>query len=154
MTRQLKAISAQELQKGRHWNQDGWFENFKELAAADLGYATSNNRDLNELEMTLARALRSGLNVYEDGLPASTTDGDAAAADDIREPPGEPTPVAIPKAPHAEEPPQAVAGSAPPAGGIQPQRTDAERRRPEGIEPEPLGQRTGVRDETDPRPDG
>ena len=66
MTRQLKAISAQELQKGRHWNQDGWFENFQELAAADLGYATSNNRDLNELEMTLARALRRGLNVYQD----------------------------------------------------------------------------------------
>ena len=87
MTRQLKAISAQELQKGRHWNQDGWFENFQELAAADLGYATSNNRDLNELEMTLARALRSGLNVYDDGVPASTTDGDAAADDDIRDPP-------------------------------------------------------------------
>ena len=82
MTRQLKAVSAQELQKGHHWNQDEWFEYFQELAAANLGYATSNNRDLNALEMTLARALRSGLNVYQDAQPASTTDGDAAAADD------------------------------------------------------------------------
>ena len=85
MTRQLKAISAQELQKGRHWNQDEWFEVFQELAAADLEYEISNNRDLNALEMTLVAAIRSRLNVYQDAQPASTTDGEAAAADGIRE---------------------------------------------------------------------
>ena len=64
MTRQLRAISALELQKGHHWDQDEWFEVFQELAAADIGYAISDNRDLNALEMKLANAIRSGLNVF------------------------------------------------------------------------------------------
>ena len=100
---------------------------------------------MNELELTLARALQSGLHNYRDAQPASTTDGETARTYDLREQPGEPTPVATATAPHVEEPPQAAASSGAPAVDTQPHRMDAEQQPPEGTENKFLGQRTGVR---------
>ena len=154
MTRQLRVISAQEVKKGRQWNQDEWFQDLKVLVGAGTGYGITRNRDMNELELTLARALQSGLHNYRDAQPASTTDGETARTDDLREQPGEPTPIATATAPLVEEPLQAAASSAAPAGDPQSHRMDAEQQPPEGTEHTFLGQRTGVREERDARPDG
>ena len=62
MARQLRAISAIELQKGHHWDQDDWFATFQDLVSIETGYGVSNNRDLNAVEMKLANAIKRGLN--------------------------------------------------------------------------------------------
>ena len=49
MTKQLRVISAQELKKGREWNQDVWFQDLKVLVDAGTGWGVTRNRDLNEL---------------------------------------------------------------------------------------------------------
>ena len=64
LTRQLKVISAIELKKGHHWDQDEWCKNLQEFVRVGTGYGESRNRDLNELELTLGRALQSGLHCY------------------------------------------------------------------------------------------
>jgi len=61
LTKQLKVISAQEKRKAKKIDQDDWFQNFKECVDADVDYGNTRNRDLNEVEIALARALRSGL---------------------------------------------------------------------------------------------
>ena len=99
MTRQLRVVSAQEVRKGRPWNQDEWFHDLRGFVKDGTGYGISRNKDMNELELTLARALQSGIHNYRDAHPASTTDGETAGTDDLREQPGEPTPVATATAP-------------------------------------------------------
>ena len=89
---------------------------------------------MNELELTFARALQSGIHNYRDAQPASTTDGETARTEDLREQPGEPTPVATAKAPQVEEPPQGPASSGAPAVGMQDYRTDAEQQQLEATE--------------------
>ena len=79
ITRQLRAITAIELQNGRRWDPSKWFVIFQDCVNANTGYGISNNRDLNELEMKLASAIRQGLNFYK----VSESRGEAT---DISEP--------------------------------------------------------------------
>ena len=97
ITRQLRVITAIELQKGRPWNQNEWVEVFLDLVDVETGYGISDNRDLNELEMKLATAIRHGLHFYTVS-DSPTTSGDVHS-EAVRESAGVPTPVAIPKAP-------------------------------------------------------
>ena len=61
LTRQLRAIKAIELQKGHHWDQDDWLNTLQHLVELDTGYGISNNRDLNDVEIKLAAAIKRGL---------------------------------------------------------------------------------------------
>merc|ERR1711895_66084 len=78
---------------------------------------------------------------------------DTAHTEDLREQPGEPTPIATAKGPFLGEPPQAAASSAAPAEDPQSHRQDADQRPQQGTDQVFLGQRTGVREERDARPD-
>ena len=98
MTKQLRVISAQELKKGHHWDQDEWIQVLRDCAAADTGYGITRNKDLNELEIRLARAFQSGINLYKDASPGSSPTEDEAS--------GRLTPVAEVTAPVPEEPPE------------------------------------------------
>ena len=95
----IRVISAIELKKGHHWDQDQWFKNLQDYVRVGTGFGISRNRDLNELELTLGKAILNGLHFYRDAqAPASTTDGETAGTGELREPPGEPTPIAEAKA--------------------------------------------------------
>ena len=61
MTRQFRIIRAQEVKKGRIWNQDVWIQDLKDLVAAGIGWGVTRNKDLNEVEIAFARALRLSL---------------------------------------------------------------------------------------------
>ena len=76
--RQLRVITAIESQKGLRWNQSEWFTTFLDCVNADAGYGISNNRDLNELEMKLATAIRHGLHTYKVS-DTPTTSGDVCS---------------------------------------------------------------------------
>ena len=152
MTKQLKVIRAQEKRKAKRFDPDQWFPDFKVSVEAGADYGATRNRDLNEVEIALARALISGLHAYKDNRPASTTDGDTANTDDLREQPGEPTPIATAKGPFIGEPPQTAASSAAPADDPQSNRQDADRQPQQGTDQTFLGQRTGAREERDTRP--
>ena len=152
MTKQLKVISAQEKRKAKRFDQDEWFQDFKASVEAGADYGATRNRDLNEVEIALARAWISGLHTYKDNRPASTTDGDTAHTDDRREQPGEPTPIAIAKGPFLGEPPQTAARSAAPADDSQSNRQDADRQPQQETDQAFLSQRTGIREERDTRP--
>ena len=99
MTKQLKVISAQEKRKAKVFDQDEWFQNFKACVDADVDYGTTRNKDLNEVEIALGRAIGSGLHTYQYARTSSTTDGEAAQPEDLREQPGAPTPIATAKGP-------------------------------------------------------
>ena len=88
-TRKLRVISAIELRRGNRWNQDYWFKDFVGFVRSGAGYGESRNRDLNELESLLSRAILNGLNFYRDAqAPASSTDGETAGPEDSGDPPG------------------------------------------------------------------
>ena len=145
MTRQLRAISAIELQKGHQWDQDDWFATFQDLVGVETGYGVSSNRDLNAIEMKLASAIKRGLNIFKTA-DSPTTNGDTTSSD-IRDSAGEPTPVAIPNAPSAGSVPHTTFGSARSVGSFQAQQVEAEPPQPDGTGLEPLDQRTGIREE-------
>ena len=147
LTKQLKVISAQERRKARVFDPDDWFQNFKEIVAADVDYGTTNNMDLNEVEISLGRAIKSGLQTYQCARTSSTTDGEAAQPEGLREQPGVPAPIATAKGPFPGEPPQTAASSAPPADGPQAHRRDADQQPQQGTDQPFLSQRTGVRQE-------
>ena len=144
ITRQLKVISAQEKRKAKIFNPDEWFQDFKACAEAGANYGATRNRDLNEVEIALARAFQSGLHAYKDARPSSTTDGETAQTDDLREQPGEPTPIATAKCPFLGEPPQTAASSAGPADDIRSHRQDADQQPQQGTYQAFLDQRTGA----------
>ena len=152
MNKQLKVIRAQEKRKAKHFDPDQWFSDFKASVEAGADHGATRNRDLNEVEIALARALISGLHAYKDNRPASTTDGDTANTDDLREQPGEPTPIATATGPFIGEPPQTAASSAAPADDPPSSRQDADRQPQEEMSQASLGQRTGLREERDTRP--
>merc|ERR1712175_7080 len=78
-TRKLRVISAIELRRGNRWDQDRWFKDLDSIVRVGADYGVSRNRDLNELESLLAKAIMNGLHYYRDAqAPASTTDGDEA----------------------------------------------------------------------------
>ena len=54
MTRQFRVISAQEVKKGRQWNQDVWFQDLKVLVGAGTGWGATRNRDMNEVEIAVS----------------------------------------------------------------------------------------------------
>merc|ERR1711867_18339 len=74
-TRKLRVIKALELRRGNRWVADDWFHDLQVNVRNGGEYGVSRNRDLNELESTLAKAILNGLNCYEQrDLVASTTD--------------------------------------------------------------------------------
>ena len=155
-TRKLRVISAIELRRGNRWDQDIWFKDFVNFVRMDTGYGESRNRDLNELESLLAKAILNGLHYYRDAqAPASTTDGETARTEELGDPPGEPTPLAKAEAPRTEEPPQEPAslGVQEGKGKTQYHRLDTGPQPPETTEGKGLRERTGVRVERDVRPD-
>ena len=131
MTKQLRVISAQELRKGHHWDQDKWIRVLRDCVAAETGYGITRNKDLNELEIRLARAIQSGINLYKDAnLGSSPTEAEAS---------GGLTPVAEVTAPVPEEPPEELPKGETSKGGT------------EGAHDQPFADRTGVRAERDAR---
>merc|ERR1712175_17039 len=54
-TRKLRVIKALELRRGNRWDADDWFQRFREDVRLGGEFGVSRNRDLNELESTLAR---------------------------------------------------------------------------------------------------
>ena len=127
MTRQLRVISAQELKRGHHWDQDEWIQVLRDCAAAETGYGVSRNKDMNELEIRLARAFQSGINVCKDALPGlSPTEAGAS---------GVPTPVANVTTQIPEELPEEL-----PKG-------ESSKGAPGGAGGQTLGQHTGVTEE-------
>ena len=56
-TRKLRVIKALELRRGNRWDADDWFQRFREDVRLGREFGVSRNRDLNELESTLARAI-------------------------------------------------------------------------------------------------
>ena len=57
----LRVVSAVELRRGHHWNQDEWFENLLNHLSNGTGYGASRNKDLNELELFMDKAVMNGL---------------------------------------------------------------------------------------------
>ena len=91
----LRVIQAIELRKGKRWKPDIWFKHFYKSVRAGADYGVSRNRDLNELESLLAKAIMNGLHYYRDAqAPASTTDGDESEPREADDPPREPAPLA------------------------------------------------------------
>ena len=64
-TRKLRVISKIERKKGQPWNQDRWFKQFFNLIRTG-GHGATRNKDLNELEISLAKAVMNGLRYYRD----------------------------------------------------------------------------------------
>ena len=128
--RQLRVIVAIEFQKGRRWDPDNWFPVFLDHVNNNDGYGVTDNRDLNELEMKLATAIRQGLHHYTVAdTPTTSGDGRTEAP---RESVGVPTPTAAPKAPPPEGVPHTTWSSIPPVESVHSQRAEAEHPRTEG----------------------
>ena len=54
-TRMLRVVSAVELSQGHSWNQDDWFVTLLNQLSEGSGYGASRNKDLNELEICMAK---------------------------------------------------------------------------------------------------
>ena len=148
-------ISAIELRRGNRWDQDDWFKHFLNFVVIQTGSGESTNRDLNELELLLARAVINGL-IYgrNADAPVSSTDGETAGPEDPEEPPGEPTPIAKAEAPREEEPPQGAASSGVQAERTQYFRMDIGPETSETVGGKGLGERAELRAERDVRQAG
>ena len=48
-TRMLRVVSAVELRRGHHWNQDEWFDTLLNHLSNGTGYGVSRNKGLNAL---------------------------------------------------------------------------------------------------------
>ena len=69
VTRKLRVVSAIELRRGNRWDQDHWFSFLLDYLVIGTGYGESRNKDLNELEIFLAKAIMNGLRYRQDVLP-------------------------------------------------------------------------------------
>merc|ERR1711989_119506 len=99
-TRKLRVIKALELRRGNRWNGDEWFQDLQVNVRNGGEYGISRNRDQNELESTLAKAILSGLNCYEQRDPVASTED---AADDAEQEARAEVMDTVPKTPPAAE---------------------------------------------------
>ena len=60
VTRMLRVVSAVEFNRGHRWNQDEWFETLQHMLSVGIGYGVSRNKDKNELEFLMAKAIMNG----------------------------------------------------------------------------------------------
>ena len=60
-TRMFRVVSAIELRRGHHWNQDEWFDDLLNHLVNGTGYGETRNKDLNKLELFMAKAVMNGL---------------------------------------------------------------------------------------------
>ena len=111
-TRKLRVIKALELRKGNRWDADKWFQAFRQEVTNGGEYGVSRNRDLNELESTLAKAILNGLHYYvERPVIDSTTDGDEQDDQQAEDPPQEEAPPVEAEVPRPKDLPPGPGGS-------------------------------------------
>ena len=107
----FRVVSAIELRRGHHWNQDEWFDDLLNHLVNGTGYGESRNKDLNKLELFMAKAVMNGLSYRQDAVDVSPTDDADAVSERSGQPPGEPTPIAQPAVPRVVEQPQGASSS-------------------------------------------
>ena len=56
-------LRLRNLYKGHRWDQDDWFNTLQHLVNVETGYGISTNRDLNDVEIKLANAIKRGLHI-------------------------------------------------------------------------------------------
>ena len=97
VTRMLRVVSAVEFSQGHRWNQDEWFETLQHKLSVGIGYGISSNKDLNELELFMAKAMMNGLRLRKDPIAVTPTDGVGGGSEGSVQ--GGPTPIAEPTVP-------------------------------------------------------
>ena len=140
------------LNKSGHvWNQDDWFVILLNQLNEGSGYGRSRNKDLNELEIFMAKAIIDGLRYWQDPIEVTPTDEAGEGSERSEEPPGEPTPIAQPAVPQEAVQPQGASSSRVDAERPQYYRMDIGQEVPQNAGEADLGDRTGVRVERDAR---
>ena len=107
----LRVVSAVELSQGQLWNQDEWFVTLLNQFNEGTGYGRSRNKDLNELEIFMAKAIINGLRYWPDPIEVTPTDEAGEGSERSEQPPGEPTPIAQPAVPREAMQPQGASSS-------------------------------------------
>ena len=115
------------------------------------GYGISRNKDLNELELFMAKAVLSGLSYWQDPIELSPTDEAGELSERSEQPSGEPTPIAQPAVPREVGRPHGASSSRVEAERPQYYRMDTGPEVPRTAGETGLGDRTGVRTERDAR---
>ena len=119
-----------------------WFEN------VGTGCGISGNKDMNELELFMARAILNGLRYRKDLIAVTPTDGVGGGSEGSVQ--GGPTPIAEPAVPHEVGQTDATS-SFRPFADAQYNVKDSGRGVRQNAEGSDLDQRTGVRMERDVR---
>ena len=112
----LRVVSAVELSQGHLWNQDEWFVTLLNQLNEGTGYGRSRNKDLNELEIFMAKAILNGLRYWQDPIEVTPTDEAGEGSEGSEQSPGEPTPIARPAIPREAMQPQGASSSRVEAG--------------------------------------
>ena len=117
----------------------------------DQGTEHRKNKDLNELEIFMARAIIDGLRYRQDLIEVTPTDGVEGGSEGSDEPPGGPTPIAQPAIPQEAVQPDGASSLRPTAEWPQYYGMDSGREVIQNAEESDLADRTGVRMERDAR---
>ena len=75
VTRMLRVVNAVEFSQGHRWNQYEWFETLQHKLSVGIGYGISGNKDMNELEFFMAKAILNGLRYRKDPIEVTPTAG-------------------------------------------------------------------------------
>ena len=95
----LRVANAVELSQGRMWDQDAWFDDLLVAVQFGTSYAVSSNKDLNELEMFMVRAVLNGLTYRQEMSERDQAEDVGERQSEVTEQAsGEPTPIARPAA--------------------------------------------------------
>ena len=149
VTRMLRVVSAVEFGQGRIWNQDEWFETLQHKLSVGTGYGISGSKDMNELELFMARAIMNGLRYRKDLIAVTPTDGVGGGSEGSVQ--GGPTPIAAPAVPQEEVQPDGASRLRPVAEWPQQGVMDSGREVIQNAGVSDLAGRTGVRIERDVR---
>ena len=96
-TRMFRVANAVELSQGRIWDQDAWFDDLLVAVQFGTSYAVSSNKDLNQLELFMVRAVVNGLPYRQETSERDQAEDVGERQSDVTEQAsGEPTPIARP----------------------------------------------------------